>query len=79
MEPIEHPPGHEIERLNREIEEQYSDVESTPASGATVALITALLVAFLSYVAFGAEILVPVVIVAIVAWGLWFSFRRGTR
>jgi hypothetical protein len=25
MEQIDHPPGHEIERLNREIEEQYSD------------------------------------------------------
>jgi hypothetical protein len=33
MEPIDHPPGHEIERLNREIEEQYGDAEWTPASG----------------------------------------------
>lgn len=30
MEPIDHPPGHEIERLNREIEEQHNedDVET---------------------------------------------------
>ena len=27
MEPIDHPPGHEIERLNREIDEQYSKDE----------------------------------------------------
>jgi hypothetical protein len=25
LPPIDHPPGHEIERLNREIEEQYED------------------------------------------------------
>lgn len=25
MEPIDHPPGHEIERLNKEIEERYNE------------------------------------------------------
>ena len=33
MEPIDYPPGHEIGRLNREIEEQYADAEWTPVSG----------------------------------------------
>lgn len=27
MEPIDHPPGHEIDRLNKEIEERYSEDE----------------------------------------------------
>jgi hypothetical protein len=43
MEPIDHPPGHEIERLNREIEEQYGDVEWTPASVIAIVLIAVLL------------------------------------
>jgi hypothetical protein len=30
VEPIDHPPGHEIERLNEEIEEQYSEDEAEP-------------------------------------------------
>jgi hypothetical protein len=30
VEPIDHPPGHEIERLNQEIEGQYSKDEAAP-------------------------------------------------
>jgi hypothetical protein len=30
VEPIDHPPGHEIERINKEIEEQYSEGELEP-------------------------------------------------
>lgn len=30
MEPIDYRPGHEIEKLNREIEEQYSEDELEP-------------------------------------------------
>lgn len=30
MEPIDHPPGHEIERLNREIEGQYGEEDMNP-------------------------------------------------
>jgi hypothetical protein len=30
VEPIDHPPGHEIERLNKEIEEQYSKDKPGP-------------------------------------------------
>lgn len=52
MEPIDHPPGHEIERLNREIEKQYGDAEWTPASVIAIVLIA------LPFVVFGVYILV---------------------
>jgi hypothetical protein len=52
VRPIDHPPGHEIERLNREIEEQYGDVEWTPASVIAIVLIA------LPFVAYGIYVLV---------------------
>ena len=52
MEPIDHPPGREIERLNREIEEQYADAEWTPTSMIVLVLIA------LPFVAYGIHILV---------------------
>lgn len=51
MEPVDHPPGHEIERHNREIEQQYADAEWTPAS------VIALVLIALPFVAFGIRIL----------------------
>ncbi len=51
MEPIDHPPGHEIKRLNREIEEQYADAEWTLGS------VMALVLIALPFVVFGIYIL----------------------
>jgi hypothetical protein len=42
LPPIDHPPGHEIERLNQEIDEQYEDVEPTAAS--TIATVIVVLI-----------------------------------
>jgi hypothetical protein len=78
MEPIDHPPGHQIKRLNREIEEQYADVEWTPASVIAIVLIT------LPFVAYGVHVLVTagvfweVVAIFGVVSGLWILSLKAT-
>ena len=76
MEPVDHPPGHEIERLNREIGEQYADAGWTPVSLVAIALVA------LPFVVFGLHILVSagvsweVVVISGLLFGLWTLFSK---
>jgi len=79
MEPIDHPPGHEIERLNREIEEQYADAEWTPASVIALVLIALPFVAFGIHVLASAGVLWQVLVISALVLsssGFGFCFSR---
>ena len=77
MEPIDHPPGHEIERLNREIDEQYADAEWTPASVIAILLIALPFVAFGIYVLASAGVLWQVLVIFALVFGVWILFLKA--
>jgi hypothetical protein len=74
---IDHPPGHEIERLNREIEEQYGDVEWTPASVIAIVLIAVPFVAFGIHILLTAGVLQKIAAIFGVVFGLWILFLKA--
>jgi hypothetical protein len=77
MGPIDHPPGHEIERLNREIEEEYGDVEWTPTSLIAIVLIALPFVALGIHILVSAGVLCKVVAILGVVFGLWILFLKA--